>query len=82
MSRARKEPAPDDAIPIKRYVIMTFYCENCKQEISSYANDKGEQHVTCPRCGAEYHRKRISRRRVEIVMKAARGNYFDWDDAI
>ena len=28
------------------------------------------------------HRKRISRRRVEIVMKAARGNYFDWDDAI
>ena len=82
MSRAHKKPAPDGVISIKRYMIMTFYCENCSYLLSSYANDDGEQNITCPNCGVVYHRKKISRRRVEVVMKAPRGQSFDMDDAI
>ena len=80
MERGRSTQNGD--IPIKRYIIMRFYCENCSLLISSYANDKGEQNITCPRCGAVYHRKKVSRRRMEIVMKAPKGESFDMDDAI
>ena len=82
MNTRRGHASQDSDVPISRYVVMSFYCENCSRFISSYANDQGEQHITCPKCGAEYHHKRISRRRFEIVMKAPRGESFDWDDAI
>ncbi|MBR0451906.1 MAG: hypothetical protein IJI78_07930 [Oscillospiraceae bacterium] len=82
MSIERGRSSRSGDIPIKRYVVMRFYCENCSFLISSYANDKGEQNITCPRCGAEYHRRRVSRRRMDIVMKAPKGESFDLDDAI
>ena len=82
MTMERGHPTQNGDIPIKRYVVMRFYCENCSLLISSYANEKGEQNITCPRCGAEYHRRRTSRRRMDIVMKAPKGESFDLDDAI
>lgn len=82
MTMERGRSTQNGGIPIKRYVAMSFYCENCSLLISSYANDKGEQNITCPKCGAEYHRRRVSRRRMDIVMKAPKGESFDVDDAI
>ena len=70
MSREQSVVALEDVIKVKHYVLRSFICENCGYPLSSYENNKGEQHITCPKCGMEYKRKMLGRRHMRSDMYA------------
>ena len=82
MKRKHDPPGSEDDLPVRPYVVRTFYCENCGNKVSSYENEDGVQRVSCDCCGLRYVRKVKGRRHLCSDMYAPDWATFDIDEAM
>lgn len=55
------------------WIIYSWYCPNCKEEVAGLKNKKNQIRVKCSRCGAEMIRTIIGRRHDVIDIYAPDG---------
>ena len=55
------------------WIIYSWYCPNCKEEVAGLKNKKNQIKVKCSRCGAEMIRTVAGRRHDVIDIYAPNG---------